>query len=421
MLHPGVIFGVAVVIFLVTAFPLRWPLPLAFLIAAVVAALLAGFGVPVRHLVEGGFGLFNLVLLLFAGAFFGQAMRQSGATDAAAVGLERLAGRRVWLILTLVGALLFVTGMFVGIAGIAVLATGVFAVPSLRRVGLSGHHAAAFIAVLATFGMLAPPINVPAMVLADGVNMPYSNVARALLALSLPPAVFSIWYFARRLPGRVAPAETMARSWQASTGGLLPLAVIIGFWIALRVFPETIPDPGSAFVLVVGALMVLPSMTRQGWGEVVRNTSTGVPLFLAAVLITVGVIVQIMALTGIRGWLVIQAISLASPWIFPSLLVSLPLFGGVLTSIGSSGVLGIPLAFAFVHQEMILNVSALSAVAGLAEIVPPTAIAAALASYVVGDTSIRQVVRAALIPMLVMGGLAVVMLIFAAQLSQFLT
>ncbi len=421
MIHPGIIFAVAVVVFLVSAFPLRWPLPVAFLIAAVVAALLAGFGVPIRHLVEGGFGFFNLVLLLFAGTFFGQVMRQSGAADAAADGLERLAGHRVWLLLTLVGALLFATGMFVGIAGIAVLATGVFAVPALQRAGLSAHQTAAFIAVLATFGMVAPPMNISAMVLADGVNMPYSNVARALLALSLPPALFSVWYFARRLPARVPAAETMARSWPASAAGLLPLAVVIGFWVAVRLFPETIPDPSSALVLVVGALVAVPSMKREGWRKVFRNSCSGVPLFLAAVLITVGVVVQIMTLTGIRGWLVIQAMSLASPWIYPSLFVSLPLFGGVLTSIGSSGVLGIPLAFAFIHQEMILNVAALSAVASLAEFIPPTAIAAALASFVVGGTSIGKVFRAALIPMLVMGGLAVLMLIFAAQISQFLT
>ena len=43
-----------------------------------------GFGVPFRHLVEGGFGYLNLILALFAGAFFGQVMRHSGAADALA-------------------------------------------------------------------------------------------------------------------------------------------------------------------------------------------------------------------------------------------------------------------------------------------------------------------------------------------------
>ena len=49
---------------------LRWPLPITLILSAVAGALIAGFGVPFRHLVEGGFGYLNLILALFAGAFF---------------------------------------------------------------------------------------------------------------------------------------------------------------------------------------------------------------------------------------------------------------------------------------------------------------------------------------------------------------
>ena len=39
---------------------------------------------------------------------------------------------------------------------------------------------------MGTLGMIAPPLNVPAMVMADGVNMPYAGFALSLWALSLP-------------------------------------------------------------------------------------------------------------------------------------------------------------------------------------------------------------------------------------------
>src|SRR3954462_3832502 len=93
-LHPGIIFGLALAVFLVLHLGVRWPLPLSFLVVAVVAALLGDFGIPFRHLVEGGFGFINLVLALFAGSFFGQMMRASGAADAAASGIVRAAGGR---------------------------------------------------------------------------------------------------------------------------------------------------------------------------------------------------------------------------------------------------------------------------------------------------------------------------------------
>jgi len=134
-LQPGTIFAIAIALFLVLHFMLRAPLPLSFIVVAVVAALIGDFGIPFRHLVEGGFGFINLVLALFAGAFFGHMMRASGAADAAAAGIMRMSGPRLLPLLTLVALPLFVVGMFVGLSGVAVLAAGVFAVPALRRTG----------------------------------------------------------------------------------------------------------------------------------------------------------------------------------------------------------------------------------------------------------------------------------------------
>src|ERR1700704_2181965 len=193
--QPATIFAIAIALFLLLHFALRAPLPLSFIVVSAVAALIGDFGIPFRHLVEGGFGFINLVLALFAGAFFGHMMRGSGAADAAAAGILRLSGDRRLLLLTLAALPLFVVGMFVGISGVAVLAAGVVAVPALRQSGFDDATMAAFIAVMATAGMIAPPMNVPAMLIADGVNMPWTNVSKALLALSLPLAAAALVWF----------------------------------------------------------------------------------------------------------------------------------------------------------------------------------------------------------------------------------
>src|SRR6266850_1240774 len=193
--QPATIFAIAIALFLLLHFVLRAPLPLSFIVVAAVAALLGDFGIPFRHLVEGGFGFINLVLALFAGAFFGHMMRASGGAEAAAAGLMSAVGGRILPVLALAGAPLFVVGMFVGLSGVAVLSAGVFAVPALRRLGYDDSTIAAFIAVMATAGMIAPPMNVPAMLIANGVNMPWSNVAKPLLALSLPLAAAALVWF----------------------------------------------------------------------------------------------------------------------------------------------------------------------------------------------------------------------------------
>lgn len=420
MQYPGLIFIVAVVVLALVTWRLRWPLPLGLIAVSVLAALLAGYWFPFRHLVEGGFGYINLALGLFAGAFFGQMMRLSGAADAVAARVDAGLGGNAWAILGVAGALLFLVGMFVGIAGIAVLATGVFVVPQLRRLGMAPHEIGAFIAVVATCGMIAPPVNVPAMSIADGVNMPYAGFGLPLLVLSLPPALFAVALAARRR-GVAARAEgTTAGDGLAAALGFLALIFVLGFWTLLRLFPAAIPDPAAPIILVIGGLIVAPRLTGTRFRDAMAASFSGVPLVLAAVLVTVGIAVQIMTLTGIRGWVVINAMGLPPPWIFLELAL-MPVLGGVLTSIGTANVLGVPFAFALIGQDMILNSAALSAIAALSEFVPPTSIAAALATYIVGDTSLYRVIRASLWPVVLIAVLALGMLVFADSLAGLLS
>jgi gluconate:H+ symporter, GntP family len=414
-LHPMVLLTIASGLFVLTHFVLRWPLPLAFIGVAGLTALLGDFGIPFRHLVEGGFGFLNLLLALFAGAFFGHMMRTSQATDRAAVAIVSMTGGRVFPVLLLAGLPIFVIGMFVGLAGVAVLAGGVFAVPALRRIGFDGPTTAAFIAVMATAGMIAPPMNVPAMLIADGTNMPWVNVSRALLALAVPYALFGLVWFTW-VCGPTRPA-TPVRASEGGLGGLLPLAVIVAIWVAVRLFPSVLVDPSSALILVIGGLVALPRLARGDLGKVVYATFTGTPLLLAAVLVAVGVMVQIMTLTGVRGWLIVSTMSLESPWIYVGLVVGTPLLGGPLTSMVVADVVGVPAAFAFIGQNMILNVAALSAIAAIAEFVPPTNISAGLACYVVGeDATVGGVARRSWAPLAFLAAISVAMLIFAKHL-----
>ena len=125
-----VLCAVAFVFFVRVA---RWPFPLALAAAAIVAGVVGTLEFPFRHLVEGTFGYFNLILALFAGAWFGQVVRQSGLASGFAAGLLRVTGLRPAINLGVIAALLFAAGMFTGLAGVAVLTVGVFAAPVPRR------------------------------------------------------------------------------------------------------------------------------------------------------------------------------------------------------------------------------------------------------------------------------------------------
>ena len=418
MIHVGWVFAAMAAVFAMTTFAARWPLPLTLILTAIVGAILAGFAVPFRHVVEGGFGYLNLILALFAGALFGQVMRVSGAADSLADFVAARNARSLPLLLS--GILLFVTGMFTGIAGVAVLAVGAFAAPLLQRAGLTLPISAAYIALMGTLGMIAPPLNVPAMVMADGVNMPYAGFALSLCTLSLPTALFVFATFIQRAGPSLKPEAgrlSISKS-RALFGGATILAVIV-FWAIVRYRPDLVFDPSIPLVLVFASLVGIFVLSARDWTHVARSVFSGTPLFLAAVLVAVGVLVQVTTLTGVRGWLVIQAMSFQSPWVYGAL-AGIPLLGGVLTAIGTANSLGVPFAFAFIHQDMILNISALSAIAALSEFCPPTAISTVLAAYVVGEERLWPIIRAALPSLGVLTILSLVMLAFAPVLAPYL-
>jgi hypothetical protein len=295
-------------------------------------------------------------------------------------------------------------------------------VPALRRLGFEDAAIAAFIAVIATAGMIAPPMNVPARLIADGVNMPWSNLNRALLALALPTALAALaWFTWGCGPTRPVTAGQADCGIAAGLRGLLSLAVVMAIWIAVRAFPTLLVDPASPLVLVIGGLAALPFVARADLPKAVMASFTGTPLYLAAVLVTIGILVQIMTLTGVRGWLVVNTMALGAPWNFLSLLLGMPILGGALSSMSVADLAGVPMAFSFIAQDMILKVAALSAIASLSEFVPPTAIAAVLSCYVVGGGTVGQVFRRASPPMAMLALLALLMLAFARQLGGILT
>ena len=329
------------------------------------------------------------------------------------------------LALLAAGVPLFLTGMFTGIAGVAVLTAGTFAAAVLQRAGLT-------------------PASVRGLYRADG-HARHDRAAtqrardgdgrrrqHAVCRLCDQPvrAVAALRYLRasrrsrgtptrRRLPSAGETAAHGSPAQSARRSASLSILGVILFWAVIRYRPSIAFDPSIPLVLVIGGLSGLFMLSGRGWSEVARQVFSGTPLMLAAVLVAVGVLVQIMALTGVRGWLVIQAMSFQSPWIYGAL-AGLPLLGSVLTSIGVSNSLGVPFAFAFIHQDMILNISALSAMAALSEFCPPTAISTALAAYVVGTDRLWPIIRAALPTLVCLTALAVLMLIFSPALAPYL-
>jgi hypothetical protein len=104
-----------------------------------------------------------------------------------------------------------------------------------------------------------------------------------------------------------------------------------------------------------------------------------------------------MTLTGGRGWTVISFLSLPPVLLYLGIGLSMPLFGAV-SAYGSASILGVPFILALINKNAIFTSAALSAIAGLGDLMPPTALAGIFAAQVVGENNYFKVLRHCLFP-----------------------
>ena len=146
------------------------------------------------------------------------------------------------------------------------------------------------------------------------------------------------------------------------------------------------------------------------WG----NTSEQVFPLLATV-ISVGVLVNIMTATGVRGLIAITFVTLPVSLIYAFALVVLPLAQGSL-SYSSGIILGTPLIFLFnsIGVNVTIVATALSLMFPLGDCLPPSRISGRVAIDVSGyEGSYMSFLKAIFVPALFMGLVALGMLMYA--------
>ncbi|MFO8175679.1 MAG: hypothetical protein R6T96_15445, partial [Longimicrobiales bacterium] len=116
-----------------------------------------------------------------------------------------------------------------------------------------------------------------------------------------------------------------------------------------------------------------------------------------AILAGVGMFLQIMALTGGRGFLVSMLVGLPLALLYISIGVSMPVFGAV-SAYGSASILGVPFVLALLGSNEVLVASALSMTASMGDLMPPTALAGLFAAKVVEQPNYTRILKHCLAP-----------------------
>jgi CitMHS family citrate-Mg2+:H+ or citrate-Ca2+:H+ symporter len=136
-------------------------------------------------------------------------------------------------------------------------------------------------------------------------------------------------------------------------------------------------------------------------------------------MVSVGVLVNILAATGVRGLIAISFVALPIMGIYASSLLVCPLAQGSL-GFGSAVILGTPMIFVFnaVGANVTVVAAAFSLLFALGDCLPPSRIVGRTAIETVGfKGSYLAFLRATAVPWLVMGLVALAMLIFPGRFA----
>ncbi|MCX6544650.1 MAG: C4-dicarboxylate ABC transporter [Acidobacteria bacterium] len=384
----GLVLGVMVAAYVVVR-AARLSTELSMLAAALAGGLAAGQGIPARHIAEGAATYLDINLIFVTATLFMNLLKESGGVAFVVRAILRRFHRQRALLLVLMSLLLLIPGALTGAGSVTVLIMGGTVGVVLTYMGISAVRTAAIIFLIAGLSAAAPPVSLWAMMTAAGVNMPYVGFFWPLMipcvVLALVSAFWLGWKGEQvdidRALAELPEAPAGMRWWKL----LLPFAVFMFLIFVGRQWPYSTPIVGLPLMFAAAAAVtVAVSPVRLDILRISRDTVAQL-LPLLATLTCVGVLVQIMTLTGARGLLAVTVATLPVAVVFATLFVVLPLSEAVLMW-GAAPVIGVPLVLLFNTMGLnpIVALAGMSMIWPLGDALPPTAIIGRLTIDVVG-------------------------------------
>ena len=188
-------FLVMVGVFLLGCFLCKLPVSLSMVLASVAGAIAGGQGLALRHLVEGMFAYVDTIMVIATAMIFMKVIQESGALDAIASLIIQRFHKVPALMLIFIMVIIMFPGMITGSSTASVLSAGSIMAPVLMIMGVPVLETACILALGGVLGMIAPPTNIPAMIIGAGIDIPYSGFGLPLTMLTFPLAFLFVLMF----------------------------------------------------------------------------------------------------------------------------------------------------------------------------------------------------------------------------------
>lgn len=445
--------------FLLSNFLLRFPVSLGMALSALLGIVIycifgtGEFSDIGRNLFEGTFAYLDTVLIIAMAMIFMTFIQESGAMGALNNAIVSKFYKHPAIMLILLMIIVMFPGMITGSSTAGVLAAGSIVAPILIMIGVPKHKTGAVIAVGAILGMAAPPVNIPALLIAGGVDMPFSGFDVPLLLITLICAIFTVLFIALKYCKNI-DIEQLNDKLDKETGKkygfkvYIPV-IVLGLILILRMIPSVLDifKAEGAFVDTMTAISskiasiampltflicaVLAIFTGKKF-DIIKSCRSSLDSTVPVLgkLMGVGMFIQVLTYTGARGWIVSACLSLAAVGGKASVIATIllllavaivcPAFGAV-SSYGSATVLGVPILIVFMDvifpaNNQVIMACAISTIVCCGDLMPPTALSGNYAADLVGEKYSKVLPQCA-IPVLVTILVCIAVLIFGDTLS----
>ena len=375
-----------------------------------------------RHLVEGSTTYLDVILVFFTATLFMTIVNESGGVDYVVRATLRAFGKARVLALLMLMFIVLVPGALTGAGSVSLLVVGAPVALALGRLGVPKKRVAAILFIVAGLSAAAPPVNIWAMILCAGTAIPYVGFEFTLGIPVLLLGTFTILVLgwkkdpaASAAGADLAPAPAGMTWWRV----LLPFLVFFGMVAATRIWPFATPIFGLSLEFAAAAAVALVlSPKRIALLTLARDTAKRL-LPLLATMVAVGMLQQIMTVTGVRGLMSFAVISIPLVLLFILLPVIIPFSEGILTY-GGAAIIGIPLIWFLdsIGFHATVVIAGLSLLWPLGDGLPPTALIGRLSNMVSGyEGSYKDFLKATWLPWLVITAVAMAMIIFSSKLA----
>jgi CitMHS family citrate-Mg2+:H+ or citrate-Ca2+:H+ symporter len=390
--------------------------------AALAGGLAGGVGIPTRHIVEGAFTYLDIILIFITATLFMNILKESGGVAFVVRGILTKFFRRKSILFILITFLLLLPGALTGAGSVTVLIMGGMIAVVLGYMGISKPKTAAIIFILAGLSAAAPPVSLWAMLTAAGVNMPYVGFFLPLLIPCLLLSLIAIFILGRK--GKPVDLEKALEELPEAPPKMnwirvsLPFLAFLFLVLAGRIWPHSLPVVGLPMMFMAAAFISLSlSPVKINFLKVSRDTIHQL-LPLIGTLTCVGILVQIMTLTGVRGLIAITIVTLPLILVYITLCLVLPASEAVLMW-GAAPVLGVPLVLLFntIGLNPIIALAGMSIIWPLGDALPPTAIIGRLTVDTIGmKEPYSKLLKHSIIPAAIIMTVGTLMVVFSKEI-----